>query len=196
MDIKFFRTTEDFRAWLQKHHATEQELLVGFYNKSSGKGGLQYFDAVDQALCFGWIDGVRKKIHADSCYQRYTPRKKGSIWSLRNIGRVEEMRRLGQMTPAGEAAFALRSANKTGVYSAENKGKAVLSPADEQRFRANKKAWEFFQAQAPSYKRAAIWLAISAKKPETREQRLRTLIADSAKGRTIKQLTRKTKKDA
>ncbi|HRH93478.1 MAG TPA: YdeI/OmpD-associated family protein, partial [Candidatus Peribacteria bacterium] len=178
---------------LQKNHAAETELLVGFYNKSSGKGGLEYFEAVDQALCFGWIDGVRKKIHADSCYQRYTPRKKGSTWSLRNVGRVEALRKEGQMTPAGEAAFALRSTKKTGIYSAENRDKAVLDAASEKRFRANKKAWEFFQSRPPSYKTPAIWLIVSAKKPETREKRLRTLIEDSACGRTIKQLTRKKK---
>jgi uncharacterized protein YdeI (YjbR/CyaY-like superfamily) len=188
----FFRTSSAFRTWLQKNHAKEAELWLGYYKKSSGKPSITYSEAVDEALCFGWIDGVANGIDADTYKQRFTPRKPKSIWSLVNVAKVEKLLKEGRMHPAGIAAFEARTPERTGIYSGENREKAVLSAADEKLFKANKKAWEFFQAQGKSYKTPAIWLVISAKKPETREKRLRELIECSAKGTTIKALTRKS----
>lgn len=192
MEILLFEKPEDFRTWLQKHHDTETEARVSYYKKSSGKKSMTYLEAVDEALCFGWIDGVSKSVNAERASNRFTPRKKGSTWSLRNVGRVKEMIKQKRMQPAGVKAFEARSEKKTGNYAFENKEKSILDAASEKQFKAHKKAWQFFQSCPAWYRRTAIWLVISAKKPETRQKRLQTLIADSAKGRTIKQLTRKT----
>jgi uncharacterized protein YdeI (YjbR/CyaY-like superfamily) len=193
MDPLFFATPAEFRAWLEKHHGTETELWVGFYKKSSGKIGITYKEAVEEALCFGWIDGISKGVDNVCHKQRFTPRKKSSIWSLANIENVKRLTKEGRMHPAGIKAFEARDAKKTGVYSFENKDKAVLPAADEKKFKANTKAWDFFQSQATWYKRSAIWLVISAKREETRVKRLQELIECSAKGKTIKALTRTAK---
>jgi uncharacterized protein YdeI (YjbR/CyaY-like superfamily) len=184
MNPIFFATPAAFRKWLEKHHAAKAELLVGFYKKDSGKPSITWPESVDQALCFGWIDGVRRRIDDVSYSIRFTPRKSVSNWSAINIARVAELTRLGLMAPAGLRAFERRREEKSAIYAYENKVR-TLAPADEKRFRANRKAWTFFTAQAPSYQRVAIYWVTSAKREETRERRLATLIDDSANGRRI-----------
>ena len=188
MDITFFASPSAFRTWLEENHDTAQELWVGFHKISSGKPSITWPEAVDEALCFGWIDGIRKSIDESSYKIRFTPRKPGSIWSAVNIKRVGELSQLGRMQPAGLKSFEKRVEKKSGLYSYENA--AELDNAYEQQFRAHKKAWDFFQAQPPSYRRAAIWWIVTAKKEETKLKRLATLIEDSEHGRTIPPLTR------
>jgi uncharacterized protein YdeI (YjbR/CyaY-like superfamily) len=182
---RFFATPEAFRVWLEEHHESETELLVGFYKRDSGKPSITWPESVDQGLCFGWIDGVRKSIDEVSYTIRFTPRKARSNWSAINVKRIAELIALGRVRPAGLAAFEKRSAERTGIYSYENRKSAVLDKSAEQQFRRNKKAWAYFQAQAPSYRNLAIWWVVSAKKEETRRSRLATLISDSALGRKI-----------
>jgi uncharacterized protein YdeI (YjbR/CyaY-like superfamily) len=186
----FFASPQEFYDWLEEHHETESEVYVGIWKKHTGKPSLTWSQAVDQALCFGWIDGRLNRIDGDSHMQRFTPRKPGSNWSKINIRKVKDLTEAGLMRPAGLAAFERRRDDRSGVYSFERDGEAQLEPEQEARFRANEKAWEFFQAQAPWYKRTAIHLVVSAKRPETRERRLAQLIEDSAAGRRIKQLER------
>jgi uncharacterized protein YdeI (YjbR/CyaY-like superfamily) len=193
MHPRFFATPAEFRAWLEENHASSQELWVGYYKKGSGKPSITWPESVDQALCFGWIDGLRRGIDDVSYAIRFTPRQPRSNWSAVNIKRVEELTRLGLMRPAGLKAFAARSGERSGVYSFEQKEAVELGEAYERRFRADEAAWAFFQAQAAWYRRTAIWWVISAKKEETRQKRLATLIDDSAQGRTIAQLTRRPK---
>jgi uncharacterized protein YdeI (YjbR/CyaY-like superfamily) len=190
MEPVFFATPDEFRAWLEQHHGSEPELLVGFYKKGTGLPSMTWSDAVDQALCFGWIDGQSKSIDELSYRIRFTPRRRGSIWSKVNIAKVARLSEQGLMRPAGVAAFEQRREDRSGVYSFERDDEARLEPDQEERFRANEAAWEFFQRQPPWYRRTAIHLVVSAKRPETRERRLATLIEDSAAGRTLKQLTR------
>jgi uncharacterized protein YdeI (YjbR/CyaY-like superfamily) len=180
----FFRTPADFRAWLGKHHDTARELLVGFYKIGSGKASITWPESVDEALCFGWIDGVRRRIDDVSYSIRFTPRRPGSIWSLVNTKRVAELTKQNRMRPAGLKAFAARDAKKTGVYSFERET-ASLPPPFEKTFRANKKAWSFFEAQPPGYKRLAAYFVVSAKQEQTRMRRLERLIRDSAEGRRL-----------
>jgi uncharacterized protein YdeI (YjbR/CyaY-like superfamily) len=191
----FFATPAAFCSWLEAHHADSQELLVGFYKKGSGQPSITWPESVDEALCFGWIDGVRKRIDDVSYSIRFTPRKPRSTWSAINIERVKELVRLERMRPAGLKAFAERTEDKSGIYAYEQKNAVELDAAYEQRFRANKAAWDFFQAQAAGYRKTAIWWVISAKREETRLKRLATLIEDSANGRTIAPLTRRTTPD-
>ncbi len=191
MKATFFATPDELRAWLERNHDTAQELFVGFYKKGSGKPSLTWSDSVDEALCFGWIDGVRRPIDDVSYAIRFTPRRSRSTWSAVNVRKVGELTRQGRMTPAGIAAFEARSEARTGIYSHEQAETPVLEPDQERRFRADKKAWAFFQAQPPSYRKTAVWLVVSAKKPETREKRLAALIADSAAGRRLAQLERR-----
>lgn len=157
---------------------------MGFFKKSTGKPSITWPEAVDEALCFGWIDGVRKSIDDSRYTIRFTPRTARSVWSAVNIKRAKELKKQGLMRPAGMAAFARRSEEKSRIYSYERKY-AALGPAFEQQFRANKRAWAFFESQPPSYKRAAIWWVISAKREETRLRRLDTLIKDSSRGQTV-----------
>lgn len=180
MDVVFFRSAAEFRRWLQKHHDLRDELWVGFYKKASGKSGITYPEAVDRALCFGWIDGVRRSIDAISFTNRFSPRTARSTWSLINIRRVGELTKLGMMAPPGLAAFKARDPKRSGKYSFENRPQS-LTPAFEKTFRANKEAWAFFASQPPGYRRVAIWFVMSAVKMETRERRLSTLIDDSAR---------------
>jgi uncharacterized protein YdeI (YjbR/CyaY-like superfamily) len=187
----FFATPADFRAWLEEHHGRAQELFVGYYKKDSGRPSITWPESVEQALCFGWIDGVRKSLGKESYVIRFTPRKPGSIWSTVNIRKAEELIEQGLMRPTGLEAFKARSEEKSRIYSFEQKEEPKLSPAQEQRFQADPKAWAFFQAQTPWYRRAATWWVVSAKKDETRQKRLATLIADSAAGRTLPMFTRK-----
>jgi uncharacterized protein YdeI (YjbR/CyaY-like superfamily) len=189
MEPTFFATPEAWRAWLEEHHESESELLVGFYRKGSGRASITWPESVDQALCFGWIDGVRRSIDDSSYSIRFTPRKQRSTWSLANVRRVGELSELGLMRPAGVAAFERRSADRTGIYSHERQRAAAFEPEQERAFKADERAWSWFQAQAPTYRRQATHWVISAKKPETRRRRLEELIADSAAGRTIRLLT-------
>lgn len=177
----FFATPAAFRAWLEKHHGVVGELLVGFHKKDSGKASMTWPESVDQALCYGWIDGVRRRID-DECYSiRFTPRRPGSIWSTVNIRRVGVLSGEGLMRPAGVAAFERRSENKSSIYAYERRQAAELTPAQEQKFKSNRKAWAFFSKQAPSYRRVMIHHVASAKKEETKVKRLDALIAISAK---------------
>jgi uncharacterized protein YdeI (YjbR/CyaY-like superfamily) len=186
----FFATPAEFRAWFEQHHETARELLVGYYKKGSGRPSITWPESVDQALCFGWIDGIRKRIDDVSYTIRFTPRKQRSNWSAVNIARVQELTSLGLMRQAGLKAFEERLEEKSGIYAYEQRDAAQLSAEYEQQFRANRQAWDFFQSQAGSYRKAAIWWVVSAKKEETRLRRLATLIEDSAQGRTIASMTR------
>jgi uncharacterized protein YdeI (YjbR/CyaY-like superfamily) len=181
----FFATAGELRDWLEANHATATELLVGFYKRGSGKPSISWQDLVDEELCFGWIDGVRKGIDDISYSNRITPRTPRSSWSAVNIARARELIRLGRMHAAGLKAFERRTDERSAIYSYEQRKAARLDPAAERTFRANKKAWTFFQAQAPSYQRTAIWWVVSAKREETRQRRVATLIGDSARGRVV-----------
>jgi uncharacterized protein YdeI (YjbR/CyaY-like superfamily) len=190
----FFATAAEFRAWLEANHADRDELLVGFHKKGSGRPSITWPEAVDEALCFGWIDSVRRSIDEDSYTNRFTPRRARSNWSVVNIRRVRELIDEGRMTPTGLAAFERREEKRSGVYSFEQRHAATLDDDQERRFRAAADAWEWFQSRPPGYRRAALHWVMSAKRPETRERRLATLIEDCANGRTVKPLTRPEKK--
>jgi uncharacterized protein YdeI (YjbR/CyaY-like superfamily) len=190
MEPRFFAGADELRAWLEENHATEREVLVGFYKKHTGRRSLTWAAAVREALCFGWIDGITRRIDDDRYCIRFTPRRPGSNWSAVNVRHVEELTRAGRMHPAGIAAFEARRPEKTGAYTYENRHRARLSPEHEQRFRANERAWTFFQEQPPGYRRMAIFWVMSAKREETRSRRLDTLIDDSAKGVRIALLRR------
>src|SRR5882672_2827331 len=153
------------------NHARARELWVGFFKKDSGKGGLTYAEALEEALCFGWIDGLKKRADEFSYTHRFTPRKPRSNWSRINMQHVKRLKKSGRMTPAGLKAYGARDLKKCGVYSFENAPRK-LSAADEKQFRANKIAWDFFQQQPPGYRRLAIWRIVNAKKETTRAQRL------------------------
>src|SRR5262249_10745937 len=172
----------------------EREVLVASYKKGPGKPSLPWPQSVDEALCFGWIDGVRHSLGEDAYTIRFTPRKRTSIWSAINVARVAELTKLRKMTPAGLRAFAARTPERTGVYSFERNAAATLAPEEEKRLQANARAATFFAAQPPWSRRAAIHWVISSKRDETRKRRLDRLIADSAAGRTIPPLTRPTAK--
>ncbi len=181
----FFKTAAEFRAWLKKHHTIADEIIVGYYKKSSGKPSITWQESVDEALCFGWIDGIRRK-YGDDCYgNRFTPRRPGSNWSTININRVAELTRQKRMQPAGLAAFARRTEAKSGIYTYEQKDVLPLDKTIEKKFRANKKAWEFFQAQPPYYRKLMIRWINSAKAEETRLRRLAKLMASSQQGRRM-----------
>jgi uncharacterized protein YdeI (YjbR/CyaY-like superfamily) len=179
MNPTFFATQNEFRAWLEKHHQKETELLVGFYKVNSKKPSMSWSESVDQALCFGWIDGVRRSINEESYSIRFTPRKKSSIWSAINIKKIEDLTKAGLMTPEGEKAFALRSEERSGIYSHE-KEPSVLDPEFEKQFKANTIAWEYFNKQAPSYKKVMIHWIMTAKQKKTRISRLEKTINISA----------------
>lgn len=191
MKPTFFETPDRLRRWLEKNHASAKELWIGMYRKASGKGGITYKEALDEALCFGWIDGVRKRLDDESFVQRFTPRRANSYWSAVNIGRATELKEAGRMHAAGLAAFARRDKAKADRYSFERQH-ARLEPAAEKLFRTNAKAWEFFQSQAPYYRRVVTHWVTSAKRPETRQRRLETLIRESSAGRRIGLVTPKT----
>jgi uncharacterized protein YdeI (YjbR/CyaY-like superfamily) len=192
-DVQFFEDAACWRAWLDAHHADEREVWVGYWRRGTGRPSLTWAESVDQALCFGWIDGIRKRIDEERYTVRFTPRKPRSVWSKVNIGRVEELSGLGLMRPAGLAAFEARDEARSGVYSFEQRRDPRLSPDHEATFRADANAWSWFERQAPSYRRAAIWWVVSAKRADTQARRLATLIADSGQGRRIGPLTPRTK---
>jgi uncharacterized protein YdeI (YjbR/CyaY-like superfamily) len=181
---KFFKTQQEFREWLVKNHDSKTELLVGFHKKDSGKKSITYPEALDEALCFGWIDGVRRNFNETSYTIRFTPRKPKSIWSNVNVGHVERLKKEGRMQASGLAAYALRDDKRTGIYAFENRPKE-LSAEYQKKFQANKKAWEFFKAQPPYYRRVCIFRVMEAKKEETQLRRLNELIEISAKGERL-----------
>jgi uncharacterized protein YdeI (YjbR/CyaY-like superfamily) len=184
---KFFKTAAAWRKWLEKNHGKAKEKIVGFHKVSTGTPSITHRQALDEALCFGWIDGVARG--GDTTWQiRFTPRRAKSVWSAVNIKRVEELKAAGRMHPAGIAAYEARDPERQRRYSSENRN-AGLSPADEKTFRSNKTAWANFSAMPPSYRRPAIWWVVSAKRDETRQRRLAMLIGDSAHGRRIAPLT-------
>jgi uncharacterized protein YdeI (YjbR/CyaY-like superfamily) len=178
----FFAKPSAWRAWLRKNHAKATELWVGFHKTRTGKPSLTWKESVDEALCFGWIDGLRQGIDDGSYRIRFTPRKATSIWSKANIARVAELEAEGRMTEAGRAAFAKRKEAKSGVYSFERESPAELPPEWQSRFEKKKKAWSFFSAQAPSYRRVAYHWVTSAKQEATRLRRFELLLADSEAG--------------
>lgn len=184
MEPIFFETETEFRAWLQYNHTDKTELLVGFYKISSGKPSITWPQSVDQALCFGWIDGVRRNISEDSYSIRFTPRKPKSIWSAVNIKKVAELTEKGLMQPAGIAAYAKREEKRSAIYSFENE-EMQLAPAYEEQFAINIKAWEFFQAQAPWYKKQMRHRIMSAKQEKTQLSRLGNLIKACEEGKRI-----------
>jgi uncharacterized protein YdeI (YjbR/CyaY-like superfamily) len=187
--IGIFKDSAAFRAWLERHHSTESELVVKLYKVSAKEKGLTYSEALDEALCFGWIDGVRRGGDDDSFNIRFTPRKARSTWSAVNIKKVGELEASGRMHESGRAAFQRRSAERSGIYAYENR-QTELSADYEKQFRAHRRAWDFFQKQAPWYRRTSIYWVMSAKKEQTRQRRLTSLIEFSAKRKPIPQLDR------
>jgi uncharacterized protein YdeI (YjbR/CyaY-like superfamily) len=184
MNANFFPTQADFRRWLEKNHECETELTVGFYKVGSGKPSMNWSQSVDEALCFGWIDGVRRSIDAESYAIRFTPRKSKSIWSAVNIAKVAELTEKGLMKPAGIAAFAKREESKSAIYAYENEAKQ-FSDEFEKEFRANEKAWEFFEKQANWYKKQMTSWVMTAKQEATRKSRLEKLIGESANEKRV-----------
>lgn len=180
----YFANATEFRTWLERHHASTQELVLGFYNKSSGRGGITYAEALDEALCFGWIDGIVHKLDAERHTRRFTPRRPGSNWSKVNMGHVDRLTRAGRMHASGLKAWASRDERKVGIYSFEQRPErfpAALAKC----FQADKKAWAFWDSCPPSYHRAAVWWVISAKQEATQQRRLEKLIEASRSGRRL-----------
>ena len=188
----FFATPEEFRAWLDAHHETESELLVGFWKRGSGKPSITWPQSVDEALSFGWIDGVRRSLGHEAYTIRFTPRKARSTWSAVNVRRMGELTAEGRVRPAGRRAFEARSDDKTAIYAYEQRAPELTEPYAGE-LRANAAAWEFWQKQAPWYRKTASWWITSAKKEETRRKRLATLIDDCAHGRILARLDRTPK---
>lgn len=189
VEVRFFKTATELRSWFTKNHDTKSELWIGFYKKDAGKKGMTYLEAINQALCFGWIDGIRKRLDDISYTNRFTPRTARSNWSDVNIKRFRELSKQGLMHPAGLAAFESRTGKPLGRYSYEARP-GTLEAAYEKQFRKNPKAWDFFESQPPGYRRMAIWWVMNAKKEETRLKRLATLIEDSQNGRRLAILAR------
>lgn len=181
MEVQFYRTIGELRRWFRAKGKSQTELYIGFYRKDCEKKAVTYAQALDEALCWGWIDGVRKKIDDESYTNRFTPRKTNSIWSLVNVNHVARLTAEGRMQPAGLAAFEARRHDRTGVYSFEQPS-VEFDPGQLRVFQSNKDAWAFWKEQPPGYRRVATHWVTSAKRPETRERRLQTLIADSAQG--------------
>jgi uncharacterized protein YdeI (YjbR/CyaY-like superfamily) len=188
MNPKFFRTSSAFREWLKKHHTKADELLVGYYKKHSGKPSITWPESVDEALCYGWIDGVRKSIDDISYSIRFTPRKPGSIWSSINIARAQALIEHEVMQPAGLKAFQVKKENKSGNYSYEQRSVNLEKPYNRL-LKKNNMAWDFFQAQPVSYRKSVSWWIVSAKKEETRLKRLEKLIVYSVQGQRLPELT-------
>lgn len=182
---RFFVSALQFRGWLEENHARATELTVGFRKVASGEPCMTWPESVDEALCFGWIDGVRKRIDDTSYQIRFTPRRKESIWSLVNVAKVQELARQGRMRPAGIAAFEARSQRRTGVYAFERNLPAALAPAEVRVFKESRVAWAYFESSAPSYRRVVMHWIVGAKRPETRARRLGQLIQACAEQRRI-----------
>lgn len=184
MSVTFFKTQDDFRKWLESNHEKETELTVGFYKVDSGKPSMNWSQSVDQALCFGWIDGVRKSIDKESYSIRFTPRRNTSNWSAINIKKIEELTKAGLMKPAGLKAFSLRKDTKSEIYSYEN-DTTFLDSDYEIQFRENTKAWDFFMKQAPSYRKAIMRWIMSAMQEKTRQSRLEKTIKESEQQKRV-----------
>jgi uncharacterized protein YdeI (YjbR/CyaY-like superfamily) len=185
MEQRYFKTQAEFRAWLVEHHATATELGVVLHRKSSAEPSMTWSEAVDQALCFGWIDSIARRLDDTRRVQRFTPRKPKSNWSAVNIKKVEELTAQGLMMPAGLAAFARREEARSAIYSYENRHLAALDPEREALFRAHVRAWEFFARQAQSYRQTSIYWVMNARREETRSGRLAKLISVSGEGRRL-----------
>ena len=183
-DATFFKTPAELRRWFAKHHASEDLLWVGFYKKESGEPSITWPESVDEALAVGWIDGIRKRIDDQRYKIRFTPRRRGSIWSAVNIARVEELKKAGRMQPAGLEAYAARRENRSGIYSYEQRPADLPEPYAAI-LRANKRAQAFFAAQPPSYRKLACWFVVSAKKEETRVARLEKLVQACLGGKRL-----------
>src|SRR6202048_5203620 len=192
MQVKIFNASADFRDWLEKNHDRVAKLWLGFYNKRTKKTSITSREALDEALCFGWIDGVRKSINETTYKQRFTPRKAKSYWSAVNIRRMGELGKLGRVAPSGMKAFKQRTSD-SGKYSFESRQRK-LAPAYEKQFKAKLAAWEFFRAQVPWYQRTCSFWVMVAKQEETRQRRLATVISDSGKKRRLGMLTPNAKK--
>lgn len=189
MNVEFFATPDKFRQWLEKNHSTEKELWVGFYKVNSGIPSITWSASVDEALCFGWIDGIRKSIDEKSYKIRFTPRNPKSIWSAVNIRKIAELTTLGKMTPPGLEAFKKMDGEKAKIYSFEQQN-ISLDKTFEQKIKANKTAWDFFHSLPPSVKKPTIWWVMSAKREDTKLKRLDTLIQCSEEGQRIPSLRR------
>jgi uncharacterized protein YdeI (YjbR/CyaY-like superfamily) len=185
--VRFFDASQDLRDWFDENHATTSELWLGYHKVGSGRPSVSWSDAVDEALCVGWIDGIVRRIDDDSYAQRFTPRRAGSTWSSVNVAKVGVLIALGQMRPAGMRAFEARTVERTGIYSYEGTPEA-LSDDELERFRAETAAWKDWESRPPSYRKAAIHWVTTAKGASTRERRLAALIEDSLAGRPIKPL--------
>jgi uncharacterized protein YdeI (YjbR/CyaY-like superfamily) len=192
MEPVYFSSPTELRDWFTRHHEDTAELLVGYHKRGTGRPSVTWSESVDQALCFGWIDGVRRRVDDERYTVRFTPRKAGSVWSAVNIAKVADLTSQGLMTPAGVRAFAARRSDRSEIYAYEQRRDAALDADQSAVFRADTAAWDWFSVQPPSYRRAAAYWVTSAKRPETSERRLRQLIADSRAGRTIPPLTRRT----
>ena len=184
MKIKYFKSATDFRRWLEKNHATTRELWVGYYKKASGQPTITWPESVDEALCFGWIDGIRRSVDDGRYMIRFTPRRRGSIWSAVNIKRARELREKRLMELPGMAAFDARKENKSGIYSYEQRS-VILDAPYERRLKKNKTAWDFFYAQPLSYRKAIGWWIVSAKQEATRLKRVEKLISESARRKRL-----------
>lgn len=187
-DVRFFQSPAAFRRWLRANHAKRQELWVGFLKKETGRPSITWPESVDEALCCGWIDGIRKRIDGERYAIRFTPRRRGSIWSAVNIRRAEALIAEGRMEPAGLAAFRARREDRSGIYSYEQRPAELPEPYAG-KLRRSRPAAKYFEAQPPSYRRAAVWWVVSARREETRLKRLEALIAHSVAGRRIPQFT-------
>lgn len=189
MEPHFFKDPHDLRKWLEKNHDKAAEMIVGLYKKDSGRANMSWSELVDEVLCYGWIDGKSKSIDDARWCIRITPRKPDSIWSAVNINKMDVLEKAGLMRPAGRVAFARRKEGKSKIYSHESEAKTLL-PDYEKKFKANKKAWEFFSAQPPGYRKTVIHIIMGAKQEKTQISRLESVIADSAQGRRWKQAAR------
>jgi uncharacterized protein YdeI (YjbR/CyaY-like superfamily) len=185
---RFFRTADEFREWLSKHHATKTELLVGFFKKASGKPSITYPEALDEALAIGWIDGVRRNLTEDSYTIRFSPRTAKSVWSKVNMKRIKDLEAAGRLRPEGRAAFERRDPKRSGVYSYEREH-AAFGPDELKALKAEAKARTFLEAQPPGYRRVTTFWVMSAKRAETRERRMGILIDHSRRGERIPLLT-------
>jgi uncharacterized protein YdeI (YjbR/CyaY-like superfamily) len=188
-EVHYLESAEELRDWFDANHQTATELWLGYYKKATGRPTVSWSEAVDEALCVGWIDSVRYSVDAERSRQRFTPRRKGSNWSAINVAKIAQLTKEGRMRPAGLAAFEARTEVRTGVYSYEQRHEATLTSDEESRFRQDDEAWTWFQSRPPSYRTAAVWWINSAKRDETRERRLAQLIEESRRGLMPKALT-------
>lgn len=187
----FFADAAELREWFERHHETAPELFVGYYKKHTGKSGITHTEAIEQALCFGWIDSIGRRIDDERHQVRFTPRRKGSVWSAVNVAAVARLAEQGLMRPAGQKVFDERKPDRVAVYSYEQPADAELAPEQLAKLKADASAWEWFSAQSPGYRRSAVHWVVSAKREDTRSRRLAQLIADSAAGRRVPPLVRR-----